>query len=157
MPLSITPATATHPEPVTLTNTLGYTVIAKPSVTDCQGHLVWTGPTETLLNGQTMTIPVKTGSDSYVTVSVERPATSGQLATAVALTSRQGCKVTQTTAKVAPLPVPSKATTSHAVAVTAPSGHSLPTMPIIGGGLGLIILGSGLVYLARPKRGQHHG
>jgi hypothetical protein len=156
MPILITPATAHHAVPVTLSNTLGYPVVYKVSVTSCSGTVVGGSSSARILaSGKAATILPTSRAHRLVTFTVARAdqAASG-IRTQVALTSRQGCPLASRPS-IAALPTPAAAT---GVAVhAAPSSHD--ALYAGGGGIALvtaITIALGVRLFKRPRHGGLH-
>lgn len=156
MPITITPAHASHAEPVQLANTLGYSITARVTVSACNGHVIRKGPTRTLASGSTLTAP-KGAGHRVVTWVVERQHQQpGAIQSVAALSSRQGCP-----AVVTHPALPSQKAQPITGAHISAASHS-GAAPLIGGIaliLGALLIVAGVIKFTRrarkPRRGGH--
>lgn len=160
MPITITPASASKPTTVVLSNELGFAIDAKATVTDCSGHVISQTRSEVIGNGGKASVTPHTTLANFTTWVVTRAEspTSG-ISSSVALTSRQGCAV-KVTPKLAANAVPShtsaKASAGVAVSAATPSS-GFPTIPVAGSLIGVLCVAVALrKTIFRPKNGAHH-
>lgn len=147
MPISITPATTVHPRPVVLSNSLGYAVTARLSVTTCGGKVLRSGRTITLASGQAVKSP-PTRNHVLVTWSVQRAQQQpGAIQTVASMTSRQGCPAV----KVSHPALPKASKTVAGVQVAAPKPAGFPAAPVAAMVLGAFLLVACAIWLQRRR------
>jgi hypothetical protein len=153
-PITITPASTKHAEPVTLSAPSGY--LAKATATTCAGK-----PVAVRVAGLTAT-PLG-ARHAFVTWTVADPSQASSVRTVMALTSNQGCPAgTPHRVSVSQLPAGHVGNGTHSTTVAEPPPHSsaLPVADIAGAALAVALLAAVVIRrrgrkARRPERGQH--